>query len=124
MKTSSGQSVYDAAPRACTVVVDLTTLTPAHLVYLNCFLELQMVLQGTYSIRAVFLYFRQMTEVGLLGRDMPIHKALNTFNHIASHQSFNNLCYTQQEMQASQHLALEFFSGVCVGGRGVYKFNM
>jgi hypothetical protein len=27
-------------------------------------------------------------------------------------------------MQASQHLALEFFSGVCVGGRGVYKFNM
>lgn len=72
------------------------------------FSELRMVLQGTCLIRAAFLYFRQLAERGLLGRDMSIHRALNTPRQIATHKSFNNLCCTQREMIALQHLALEF----------------
>lgn len=83
-------------------------LNHPHSAYPDWFSELRMVLQGTCLIRAAFLYFRQLAERGLLGRDMSIHRALNTPRQIATHKSFNNLCCIQREMIVLQHLALEF----------------
>lgn len=57
-------------------MIDLTTPAPAHLACPDCLLELQKVQQGTYLMRAVFLYFSQLREVGLLGWDISIYKAL------------------------------------------------
>lgn len=98
--------------RCCTkcgcTVIDLTTPTPAHSACPDWLSELQMVLQGTCLIRAVLLYFRQLTERGLLGRNLSIHKALHTPRQIATHKSFNNVCCTQREMIPSQSLASEF----------------
>lgn len=89
-------------------MIDLTTPTPAHSACPDWLSELQMVLQGTCLIRAVLLYFRQLTERDLLGRDLSIHKALHTPRQIATHKSFNNVCCTQREMIPSQPLAPEF----------------
>lgn len=77
-------------------MIDLTTLTPAHSACPDWLFKLQMVLQGTCLIRAVLLYFRQLTERDLLGRDLSIHKG-------PSYTQAN--CYAQKLEQGMLHPA-------------------
>lgn len=84
----------------------LAHLSCLEFLFILIFCELQIMLQGTKLLIAVFSYFRPFARAGLLGEDMSILIALNSSCQTALLKSFNHICCNQQEMLVLQHLTL------------------